>query len=236
MEELLHQAEEALERRDGRLALELASRLVDQDETCAQAWLIAMKCFQLLYPIDLYDPNNELTCGRSAIAAAPPREKGPVRRQVYSFYLTKILEVLSRDAQVLADGREILGFYQRLSASDPAHAVRRAMERDNEVVAAVQRSFQYCHSLFDAIPPSALRRSAALNARVREVAVQWRKTYSYLELRFELYGCTMPPAMAEEGVRRYAHFLRTLPDREALLAAPLPFNLRSLDQLSYLEG
>lgn len=235
MDELLQQAREALRRKDGKQALELANQVLDADEASAEAWLIAMKSFQLIYPIDQYDAQNELTCGRYAIRSAGKSEKYRVRKQVYLFYLTKIREVLERDAQVLADGKYILSFYQRTVYFDASGAAVRTMQQDAPVVEAVLRSFQYCTALFDAIPDSAIRRSALLNSRAEEVAVQWRRTYSYLEIRYEMYHSTLSKEMVENGLRQYARFLRAVKNREELAAAPVPFNLYRLDQNAYWD-
>ena len=40
--------------------MDLADRILDQDETCVTAWLIAMKSFQLILPIQAYKAENEL--------------------------------------------------------------------------------------------------------------------------------------------------------------------------------
>lgn len=233
METLLDQAARALEQKDGGSALRLAQQVLEQDENNTRAWLIAMKCFQLLYPIDQYDAENELTCARYAIRSASKAEKYSVRKQVYQFLLTKILEVLKRDEEVLADGRAAVSFYQRTVYFDAAHAAARTMENDKPVVDAVLRTFDYCRALFDFIPNSALVKSAALNRQAAAVAQQWRRTYSYLEIRYELYHTTLSRRAVEEGLRQYARFLRPVKNRDELLRMPVPFNLYRFDQTAY---
>lgn len=236
MEELLDEALEALGRKDGPRAMQLAQQVLDEDENNTTAWLIAMKCFQLLYPIDQYKAENELTCARYAIRSAAKEDKYRVRKQVYQFLLTKILEVLQRDEAVLADGKAVVSFYQRTVYFDAAGATARAMEQDKPVVDAVRRTFAYCRELFDFIPNSALVKNAALNRQAAEIARQWRRTYSYLEIRYELYHTTLSRQEVEEGLRQYARFLRPVKNRDELLRAPVPFNLYRLDQAAYLEA
>jgi hypothetical protein len=198
--------------------MELADQILAQDETCSEAWLIAMKCFQLLYPIEQYNAENELTCARYAIRFAPKERKYAVRKQVYSFLLTKVHEVLARDAEVLGDGRSILSFYQRTVYFDATHAGARTMEE-----------------LFEAIPGSAIAKNAQLNAAAAEVAHQWQRTYSYLEMRYEMYHTTLSRSAVEDGLRQYARFLRNVKGRETLLATPVPFNIYRLDQTTFAE-
>lgn len=69
-QELLRQAEQALRDKEGKRALELADRILEEDDAYAAAWLVAMKSFQLIYPVDQYNPENELSCGRFAIRSA----------------------------------------------------------------------------------------------------------------------------------------------------------------------
>jgi hypothetical protein len=235
MDALLHEAAAALQKKDGRRAMELADQILAQDETCSEAWLIAMKCFQLLYPIDQYNAENELTCARYAIRFAPKERKYAVRKQVYSFLLTKVHEVLARDAEVLGDGRSILSFYQRTVYFDATHAGARTMEEDRPVREAVERSFDYCKALFEAIPGSAIAKNAQLNAAAAEVAHQWQRTYSYLEMRYEMYHTTLSRSAVEDGLRQYARFLRNVKGRETLLATPVPFNIYRLDQTAFAE-
>lgn len=232
-QELLRQAEQALRDKEGKRALELADRILEEDDAYAAAWLVAMKSFQLIYPVDQYNPENELSCGRFAIRSALKSEKYRVRKDVYLFYLTKIQEVLERAAAVLADGRQVLSFYQKAVYFDAAGAAARTMEQDAPVVRAVLNSFAYCIALFEAIPDSAIRRSALLNRRAEEIAVQWRRTYSYLEIRYEMYHTTLSREMVEKGLQQYARFLRAVKNREELLRAPVPFNLYRLDQTAY---
>lgn len=236
MKELLRQAREALENKNGKLALELTCQMVDLDENCVEMWLIAMKSFQWIYPIDGYDPNNELTCGRNALESALPEDRERVAKEIYRFYLDKILQVLKQDAQVLADGREIMTFYQARAYANSGTAIALTCQKDEPLVNAVLKSFEYCKALFEDVPAGTLRADAGLNEMARSAAIQWRQTYNYLEMRFEMYGTNLPRRMVEEGLRQYARFLRTIKDRKDLMEPPIPFNnVCKLDQLSFLE-
>lgn len=162
MNELVEKARAALYRQDGRQALEWADKALEQDEGCSEAWLIAMQSFQLFLPIDSYDPQNEVRCARYAIRFAPANEKSRVRRQVYTFLLNKVLEVLERDAQILSDGRELVSFYQRISYFNASGAPDKAREHDAPLMQAAEKSFAFCSTLFTAVPPSAIKRSRTL--------------------------------------------------------------------------
>lgn len=229
MQDCLLAAQEALTRGDGMRALTLASQVLAEDDACSRAWLVAMQCYQHLGSADTLDPDQEITCGRCAIQTASRAEKYAVSKQVYQFYLARILSILHRCAETLADGKAVVEFYQRTVYFDAAGASQRAMTQDAPTVRAVLRALDACVALFEAIPDSALRRSAALRANALAVAHQWRKTYAYLEMRFELYHSTLSREMVALGLAQYARFLRTLPEREALLASPIPFNLYHLD-------
>ena len=87
MDDKLRHAKDALRQKDGKTALEIAYQILEQDETCCEAWFIAMQCFQLIVPIDEYNPENELTCARYAIRYAPKEKKYLMRKQVYLFLM-----------------------------------------------------------------------------------------------------------------------------------------------------
>lgn len=235
MEELLQQAQEALRRKEGKTAMELADQILDQDETCVTAWLIAMKSFQLILPIQAYQAENELECARYAIRFAGKEAKYAVRMEVYTFFMNKILTVLQRDEEVLADGRAIVSFYQRVSYFDATHAAQKTLEEDRPVTEAVRGTFDYCSQLFDFIPDSAIRKSAKLNKLAAEVARQWQRTYSRLEMRYELCHTRMTAEAVEYGLRRYGRYLRAVKGREELIRVPVSFNLDRLDQSAFLE-
>ena len=232
---LLSEAEEALRTKDGRRSMELADRVLEEDERCAAAWLIAMKSFQLFLPIEACQASNEIECARYAIRFAAPGEKYRMRKQVYEFFLHKIIAVLKRDEQALADGREAMSFYQRLAYLDASHAPQKTAQWDRPLVEAVQKSFVYCRELFEFIPDSALKRNAGWNRLAAEAAEQWKRTCSYLEIRFEMYRWTMSREMAEDCVRQYARFLRAVRDRDERLRETLPFDRYHPDAASYPE-
>lgn len=235
LERLILAAEEALRTGDGKRSMELANQALDEDETCVRAWLIAMKSFQLLLPVEAYEASNEIRCAGYAARFAPPREKYRVRKQIYEFFLHKILEVLKRDREVLADGRQVVSLYQRTVYFDAAHASEKTAREDRPVTDAVLKSFAYCRELFDFIPDSAIKRSAALNGLAAEAAAGWERTCGYLEARFEMYRRTMSREMTEDCLRQYARFLRAVKNREERIRRPAAFNIYRLEQASYLE-
>lgn len=224
MDELLRRAEEALRNRDGRAALEAADKALEQDETCSRAWWISLRCFQYLYPIDQYDSQNELTCARYAIRFCPKPEKYRMRKQIYQFLADKVLDVLKRDAEVLADGREILGFYQRTVYFDASGAAQKTREKDEPVMRAVEKSFSYCEAIFDFIPDSAVRGSRELNRKAAEIGKQWERTYGYLVLRAGLYHMTLPEEQIRTAHRVRERYLRAVKDREEILKKPASFD------------
>lgn len=232
---MLRQAEEALRRGDGQTALRLADQALEQDEQNWEAWYIAMQCFQLIYPIEDCDAANELECARYAIRFAPKEKKYRVRKQVYTFLMDKILGVLQRSAEVLADGRELLNEYQRQAYFDASAASQKAREMDAPVLSAVQHSFTYCQALFEAIPDSAIRRNVALNAKAAEVAQQWQKTVSCLAMRIGLYRCQMSRENVQDALRVYGRYLRAVRDKEAIMQRTVAFNTLQEPQLPYLE-
>ncbi len=233
---MLKQAEEALRGGDGRQSMELADRILDQDETCVTAWLIAMKSFQLLLPIEAYKASNEIDCARFAVRFAGPGEKYRVRKQIYRFFLDKILAVLKRDEKVLADGRSVIHFYQKTVYFDAQGAPERTRREDQPVVDAVLKSFAYYRELFEYITDGALKRNASLNRLAAETARQWQRTCSYLEIRFEMYHMSLSREMVEEFLRQYARFLRAVKGREEWIRVLLPFNIYRMDQASFLDG
>lgn len=233
---LLEQAEAALRAGEGKRSMELADQILNQDETCVTAWLIAMKSFQLLLPIEAYEASNEIDCARYAIRFAGPGEKYRVRKQVYRFFLDKILAVLKQDEKVLADGRSVISFYQRTVYFDAKRAPERTRREDQPVVDAVLKSFAYCRELFEFIPDGAFKRNASWNRLAAEVARQWQRTCSYLEIRFEMYHMTLSREMVEEFLKQYVRFLRAVREREELIRVPLPFNIYRIDPVLFLEG
>ena len=232
---MLQQAKEALRSGDGQTALSLADRVLEENEANWEAWYIAMQCFQLIYPIDAYDAANELECARCAIRSAPREQKYQVRKLVYTFLLDKVLAVLERDGQVLSDGRELLGFYQRTAYFDAAGAPAKTREKDEPVLSAVRRSFDYCLALFDMIPDSALRRSAALNRKAAAVADQWQKTVSLLALRLGLYRHELTREQVRGALRVYGRYLRAVKGKEAVMARTVAFNTLQEPQLDWLQ-
>ena len=235
MEENLAAAERALRAQDGRQALTCVQAALDQDERCARAWFIAMQCFQFLTPIEGYDPDYEIRCARYAIRYASKEEKTAMRRRVYLFLMQKILDVLNRDAQVLADGRELISFYQRVVYFDASGAAGKTEEKDRPVMQAVMNSFSYCEALFDVIPDSAIKRNAALNKKAAEVAHAWEMTFNYLSMRVNLYHKELAESEIRHGLARYARYLRSVRNREEILAKPVPFNTLQLDQIAFLN-
>ena len=234
MDDRLNQAQDALRRKDGKTALEIVDQVLEQDETCSQAWLIAMQCFQFIYPIEAYQAENELNCARYAIRYAPKEKKYKVRKQVYLFLMNKILDVLRRDADVLADGRSMLNFYQRTVYFDASGAAEKTRNEDKPVMSAVLNSFTFCHEIFNFIPDSAIRSNVELNRKAAEVAHQWQKTYSYVALRVGLYHCELPRKDIQEALRVYARYLRAVRGKEEIMKVTVPFNTVGEDQLAYL--
>lgn len=235
MNELVEKAKAALYRQDGRQALEWADKALEQDEGCSEAWLIAMQSFQLFLPIDSYDPQNEVRCARYAIRFAPADEKSRVRRQVYTFLLNKVLEVLERDAQILSDGRELVSFYQRISYFDASGAPDKAREHDAPLMQAAEKSFAFCSTLFTAVSPSAIKRSRALEKLAEQIAQQWQKTYSFFSMRMGLVRCEMTRESIQAGLKQYAQYLRPVRHAEEILRKTVPFNTVGEDQLAYLR-
>lgn len=235
MNELVEKAREALHRQDGRQALEWADKALEQDEGCFEAWLIAMQSFQLFLPIDSYDPDNEVSCARYAIRFAPAEKKAQVRKQVYAFLLNKVREVLERDAQVLSDGRELVSFYQRTSYFDASGAPDKAREHDAPLMQAAERSFAYCKALFEAVPPSAIRRSRVLSELAEQIAQRWQKAYSFYAMRMGLVRCEMTREGIQAGLRQYAQYLRPVRHAEEIMRKTVPFNTVGEDQLAYLR-
>ena len=232
---LLCQAEEALLKKDGKRAMLLAGQVLDLDERCVTAWLIAMKSFQLLLPIEEYRASNEIDCAKYAIRFAGPREKYQVRQQVYRFFLNKIIEVLRRDEEVLADGRSVVSFYQRTVYFHASKAPELTMKEDRPVVEAVMSSFIYCRELFDFIPDSAVKKSAGLNHMAAQAAGQWQRTCGYLEMRFELYHRTLSQETVESCLKQYARFLRAVRNREELMKKAAPYHIYRLDQEAFIS-
>lgn len=233
MEELLRQAESALEKKDGHAALELAGQVLDQEESCVTAWLIAMKSFQLILPIEKYQAENELHCAKAAIHYASKEEKYRIRKQVYLFLMTKILDVLKRDVEVLGDGRDLISYYQRTVYFDAEGAAQKTADRDRSVREAVMGTFAYCHELFAFIPDSFIKKNGACNRKAAEVAAQWARTMNFLEMRFELYRRTMTEEYVREGLRQYARYLRAVKNGEEILAQGVAFNIYHLDQRQF---
>lgn len=235
MNECVEKAREALLRQDGRLALAWADEALTQDERCFEAWLIAMQSFQLFLPIDNYDPQNEIRCARYAIRFAPAEKKAQIKKQVYAFLLGKVQEVLERDAQVLADGRELVSFYQRVSYFDASGAPDKACEHDAPLMRAAEKSFAYCSALFEAVPVSAIRRSRALGERAERIAELWQKAYSFYAMRMGLVRCEMTREGIRAGLEQYARYLRPVRRAEAIMGKIVPFNTVGEDQLAYLN-
>ena len=130
------------------------NQILETDEACVGAWLIAMKSFQLILPVDAYKSENELGCAEAAIHYAPKNSKYRVRKQVYLFLMTKILDVLRQDEKVLKEARGLLDWYQREQYFDAAGAPKKLIEKDKPVRDAVYASFEYCRELFEFIPGS----------------------------------------------------------------------------------
>ena len=235
MEDLLLKAGQALETGDGQRALALVNQILETDEACVEAWLIAMKSFQLILPVDAYKSENELGCAEAAIHYAPKNSKYRVRKQVYLFLMTKILDVLRQDEKVLKEARDLLDWYQREQYFDAAGAPKKLIEKDKPVRDAVYASFEYCRELFEFIPGSFLRRNRECNRRAAEVAAQWARTWGYLEMRYELYGRHLTEDYVADGLRQYARFLRDVRDKEEILAKEVTFNICHLDQMQFLQ-
>ena len=221
MNDLILQAEEALYRKDGQTALQITDRLLEQDEGNSKAWFIAMQCFQFIYPIDQYNAENELSCARFAIRSASKEQKYQMKKQVYSFLLEKILAVLKRDAEVLADCRDVLGFYQRTVYFDASGAAEKTRAYDEPVQNAVEKSFSYCEQLFDFIPDSAIRGSRKLNQIAEEIACQWKTTCNYLVMRLGLFHFQLTPEQMNATQMTYTRYLRAVKNKEEMLQKPL---------------
>ena len=234
MEEQLKEAKEALQSKDGHKAMELAIRILDEDEANVDAWLVAMKSFQLILPVEAYKSENELNCAGSAIHYAPKSSKYRVRKQVYLFLMTRIMDVLGRDEEVLRDGRALLDAYQRDVYFDAKGASKKMIDRDKPVRDAVMATFTYCSELFEFIPDSFIKKNMECNRRAAQVAARWARTYGFLEMRYELYGRHLSEKYVEKGLVQYARYLRAVRGREEILAAEVPFNVYHFDQLQYL--
>lgn len=232
---MLRQAEEALQKGDGQTALQLADQVLEKDETNWEAWYIAMQCFQFLHPAEKGDAQSELACARYAIRFAPKEKKYRVRKQVYTFLMDKIISVLHRCGDVLSDGRELLGEYQRLAYFDASGAPKKTREMDAKVLAAVKSSSTYCQTLFAAIPDSAISRNGQLNARAAEVAQQWQQMVSYLALRMGLYREQLTRAQIEEALAIYGRYLRAVRGKEQIMQKTVAFNTLQVPQMPFLQ-
>ena len=126
--EKLEIARGALLKEEGDKALRLLQEILEEDETFDEAWFLAMQCFQFLYPLEQLKAEDELTCARYAIRYAPKEKKHQRQLAVYRFLLTKMIKVLERDAVLLADGKELLSFYQKEAYFDAAGAPKKTFE------------------------------------------------------------------------------------------------------------
>ena len=232
---LLKQAREALEAHEGQRALELVNQILEEDETCVDAWLIAMKSFQLILPVDAYKSENELGCAEAAIHYAPKNRKYRVRKEVYLFLMTKILDVLRQDEKVLREARSLLDWYQRVRYFDEEGAPKKLIEHDKPVRDAVKASYVYCREVFGFIPDSFLKKNMECNRKAAEVAAQWARTWGYMEMRYELYGRHLTEDYVKEGLAQYARFLRAVKNKEEILAKEVTFNIYHIDQLQFLQ-
>ncbi|MBQ1493102.1 MAG: hypothetical protein IIZ39_14185, partial [Blautia sp.] len=155
--EKLEMARAALHHKEGEKALTLLNEILEEDESCSDAWFLAMQCFQLLYPLEELKAEDELACARYAIRYAPKEKKRQRQLSVYQFLLDKVKGVLKRDALLLADGKELLSFYQRETYFDAAGAPRKTFEKDKPLLEAVMHTLDYCEELFAFIPGSQIK-------------------------------------------------------------------------------
>ena len=174
------------------------------------------------------------TCAEYAIRFTRKENKYQMRKNVYSFLMTKILEVLRKDAAVLSDERTLIGFYQRTVYFDASGAAEKTRLQDEPVMNAVTKSFAYCEALFNFIPDSFLRRNKALNEKAAEIARQWQTTYSYVAMRVGLYHLELTREQIHYGLSRYARYLRAVKNREALMQEIAPYNTIHADQSLFL--
>ncbi|MCD8021901.1 MAG: hypothetical protein LUF30_02600 [Lachnospiraceae bacterium] len=224
-----------LKNKKGKEAYAIANAVLEADEEDSQAWYYLMQTFELVLPIDRYQSSNELTCGENAIDCASSDEKAGMAAQVYAFYLRKAQNVLEYEEKKLADAREIASYFQRKVYFDEVGAVKMTFEKDKPLIQAVQRSFSYVFDLFDGVAREAVRSNPDLNALCGLLARQWRRTYSYLEIRYEFYRKQLTEDEIRYGLERYAHLLRDVTDADSIIEKTVPFNLHQWDQKEYLE-
>ncbi len=234
-EETQEKIRSAIEHKKGQEAYDLANAVLDEDEDDAWAWFYLMKTFELLLPVEQYQASNELTCGENAIECAGADEQEAMAAKVYAFYLEKARNVLELDEKKLSDAREIANFYQRRVYFDERKAASETYEEDRPLIDAVRRSFHYAFALFDGVDRGMIRMNRVLEQLATKLAHQWRRTYSYVEIRYEFYGGRLSDEDIKKGLKGYAHLLRDVADAESILEKPAPFNLFQWDQVSYLS-
>lgn len=233
--ELLDKAEEALIKKDGKTLVETADSALDEDENDAQAWLYLMRSFELLLPLESCKSSNEITCGRNAIEAADFENREAIIKEVYMYYLKRMLAVFRHDEKILADAKEIAGSFQKHHYFDATHAGELTYKEDEPFIHAVLSSFTYAFELFDEIDEAWLKKDDQLKAMCEKLAYQWQRTYSYLEIRYEFYRKRLSDESIEWGLLQYGRLLKHVENKTEIIRKKVAFNLLDLDQTHYLR-
>lgn len=227
-------AKEALELKDGNTSLKLSDEILAEDESCYEAWIIALKSFELILSIEQYKAQDDLQCAKYAVSFAPKECKNQVRKEVYLYLLNKINSVINKLADILANGTSIMGFYQKTAYFNAASAAKLTMEEDSQLIQSVKNAFSYCMDVFEGIPVSVFR-TRVFKEKCLLIANSHRKAMNYLLMRYQLYSRPFTLDEQQKALKDYAGYLKFVPTGKEILLSSIPYNISNLDPLVYWE-
>lgn len=198
---LLKLANAALDSENGEEAYSYANRALEADPNNAEAWLTKMKAVNLL--ITFQDPKvlEVIKTGQNAIELSD----GKLAKEVYTFFLNKIIDTLNLYIEQLQDTEDIKAVYKANTESHFLSAPKLTAQSDI-ICNIILNQADTIVKLRDSVPDSVVASDSDIIQLVVEVANQWVNYAQAINHRLNVYTLSM----SDEDVTKYRSTLNRI--------------------------
>lgn len=200
VENLLKMAQNALGSVNGDEAYLYANKALEIAPENADAWFIKMKAVGLTAILKDLKVNDVLSAGKNVITFNPDKAK-----EVYTFYLTKMLSDLKFCMKHMADTDSIKRIYDTNVRLDIFKATENTVKSD-KICNIILRQAKLVVYLRYAVPDSVVSSDTEIARLVGECSKQWIYYTNSINDRFNVYGMKL----SDDAVAEYRSILNKI--------------------------
>lgn len=192
VENLLKIAKNALASVNGEEAYLYANKALEISPENADAWFIKMKAVGLTAILKDLKVNDVLSAGKNVIKLNPNKAK-----EVYVYYLTKMLSDLKFCMQQMADTESIKKLYEANCAVNAWNATEKTLNSDT-ICNTIMQQAKLVVFLRYAVPTSLVSKDTEIARLVGECSKQWIYYTNSINDRFNVYQTRLSDSAVEE--------------------------------------